>query len=139
MESTVPFLLGVDGLRDNQLKKFNKFKKKQDPSWVDIQYCKEFRADPIWASIIPKSKGADQSSHDCRYVLIPTKFRNCITVHEYDGSEIGEINFHKYALDTIREILDNAALTDSERIEKIKEVYTFIASYKGDKPYIMLK
>lgn len=143
MNYTLPFLLGVDGLSDKNLKKFNTVKKVQNPDWTPITSKYDFhgnrlnhlRADPVWASILAPIKQSE-GGWSCGYVLIPQEFSQSMTVHEYDGSETCSIDFQKYGMQSIRAILDDNALTDSERIEKIKDVYTFIEAHKGIKSYI---
>ncbi len=138
MNYTLPFLLGVDGLSDKDLDKFNKLKKREKSSWKPIKSKYDFhgdtlnhvRADPLWASILAPIKQSDEG-WGCGYVLIPQEFSHSMTVDEYDGSESCSIDFQKYGMQSIRAILDDSALTDSERIEKIKAVYAFIETHKG--------
>jgi hypothetical protein len=147
MNYTVPFLLGVDGLSDKILKKFNTLKKQHNSNWVSIEdkysIPNTVRADPLWAKILPRAdylSGSDCAGgckwdlicgHKSRYVLIPVQFSQYMEIIHENEAETCYINFDKYIACAIRTILDDSTLTDSERIEKIKGVYAFIETHKG--------
>jgi hypothetical protein len=120
---TVPFLLGIDYVPDNYIRKYNTLKKKetQEPIKSRYEISMSQRADSVWAKIVPSS-----DTGGCHYVLIPKVFTDYVVVHSYDGSERHSINYDKYGMDAIKNIIVDGTLTDSERIEKIIGVYSCI-------------
>lgn len=52
---------------------------------------------------LKRTEGVDVASIDA-------KFKNCYTLHEYDGAESIHINYEKYRVDQIKEYLNNPAL-----------------------------
>ena len=49
---------------------------------------------------------------DLKIKNIPKKYKECFEITDYDGAEAIEINFHKYKLDTVMEILSGPGSND---------------------------
>jgi hypothetical protein len=56
---------------------------------------------------------------------IPKKFKDCFDIGEYDGKESVTIDYRKYKLDRIRDILKNEEFSNDEKIIKIRETVGF--------------
>jgi hypothetical protein len=84
------------------------------------EYCVNIdRSDPIMLQIVTKlgqSASSDLSKLEIKY--INKEFSNCYEITEYDGFEGVVINFEKYKLDKITEIL-NKDISSDEKITLI--------------------
>lgn len=81
------------------------------------------RDDPILIEIfhqlgIEKFSG---SYSKIKSLKIPKKFKDCFVIDEYDGKESVNIDYGKYKLDRIRDILKNEEFSNDEKIIKIRE------------------
>jgi len=54
---------------------------------------------------------------------IPKKFKDCFDIGEYDGKESVNIDYRKYQLDRIRDILKNEEYSNDEKVIKIQGTY----------------
>jgi hypothetical protein len=78
------------------------------------------RTDPIMINICKELGGQVDSRHSSIKIKeIPIIYKNYYTIVEYDGKEHIEIDYQKYKLDQINEII-NDNYTDNMKIEKIK-------------------
>ncbi len=124
MESndTIPYLLCIDDLTDKVINNFNRLKKKEDPNFVpfDKIYSRpELRADKLWSRVVPKH---DQymCPSDIRYVLVPREMVPYVVIHKYDGREHHTLDYNKYGIHKIQEILQTTIITD--KLSAIQEV-----------------
>ncbi len=130
MESveTIPYLLGASQLYEKTINKFNALKKKQDPNFVPLEYIHqirnrpEIRADKLWSRLVPKENREDEDMDgwDPRYVLVPLEMAPYVVINEYDGSEWHSIDYNKYGINKIQEILGNT--NDADKLSAIQEV-----------------
>ena len=57
------------------------------------------------------------------YVMfIPKKYENCYIINEYDGQETVDIDYNKYKINKIKEILDNAEINNDTKIIETQQV-----------------
>jgi len=85
------------------------------------------RDDPILIEIFYKL-GVEKFSGSYSRIKsqkIPKKFKDCFDIGEYDGKESVNIDYRKYKLDRIREILKNEEFSNDEKIIKIRETVGF--------------
>ncbi len=122
---TIPYLLGKDQLKEGSLTKFNNLKKKENPDFVPLKYVfqistrPEVRADKLWSSVVPKEKEG-MSCSTTRYVLVPLDMAPYVIIHEYDGTETYSIDYNKYGIKKIQEIL--VSTSDTDKISAIQDV-----------------
>ncbi len=123
--TSIPYLLNIDGLDEKTLKKFNILKKTQDSTFVplkhrwEIRSRPEVRADTLWSSLVPHERES-MSPYNLRYVLVPLEMAQYVDIREYDGTESYSVNYSKYGIQKIQEILANT--TDTDKLSAIQEV-----------------
>jgi hypothetical protein len=80
------------------------------------------RTDPIMINIC-KNLGCESNSihSNIKIKEIPTIYKNYYSIKEYDGKEHIKIDYQRYQLDCIKNII-NADYTNDEKIAKIKTV-----------------
>lgn len=92
------------------IKEYNSQMKKINPQHTDVsQYAYEIsRYDPILVSIVEKmGKKANGDYSELEIVDIPKEYIHFMTIHEYDGVETIKVDFEKYRIAKIREIINS--------------------------------
>lgn len=93
---------------------------KKELGKYDFWDCK--RHDPVLVQIWHELGNEFNSSYSkVKVAKIPKKYLNHYTITEYDGLEGIQINYHKYKLDTIKEIL-NSNIDNNEKIKQIQTI-----------------
>jgi hypothetical protein len=81
------------------------------------------RHDPLLVQIYNELGNEFNTSYSkVKIITIPNKYQNHYTITEYDGLEDVEIDFHKYKVDIISEILNSSDIDNDEKINKIQYV-----------------
>jgi len=81
------------------------------------------RHDPLLVEVYNELGNEFNSSYSkVKIVKIPNKYQNHYIINEYDGLENVDIDFHKYKVDTIKEILNNINIDNDEKINKIQSI-----------------
>ena len=121
----IPYLLGVDSLDENIIKGFNILKRKEDPTFISIKYRheissrSELRADRLWSRLVPKEIEG-MSLFKPRYAMIPLEMSPYVVIEEYDGSEKYYIDYNKYGIKKIQEIIGD--INQTNKLSAIQEV-----------------
>ena len=81
------------------------------------------RTDPVMVQIV-RELGDKANSFYSRIVLeeIPARYANHYSITEYDGNETVQIEYDKYAVDRIREIMHNSDLLISDKTTQVHEI-----------------
>ena len=108
---------GGFGLSDEACKLYKKITKK------DInQYRHICRHDYYLVKVFKKLKEKFNCSHcQAKIISIPKKYINYYEINEYDGKETIVINYNKYKLSKIKNILEST-ITDSKKIYYINKI-----------------
>ena len=115
---------GGYGFSDTALQMYNERKSLLDPSYNPIKYdCEISRNDTTLIEIYNELGSENFSDHISvvKIVSIPKKYKNCYKIDEYDGKESVSINYIKYDLLKINEIVHSDKNND-EKIEEIKKI-----------------
>jgi hypothetical protein len=85
-------------------------------------YNLDYRDDPILVQIYKElGDEFDNKYSETKIWKIPKKYKNYYYISEYDGNECVKIDYAKYILDNIKEILQNNNNNDTKinQIEKV--------------------
>jgi len=81
------------------------------------------RADPHMVAIVKELKEKANGRYaDIRIRVIPKIYQDCYTIGEYDGCEYVNINYKKYKLDRIEELLDSPSLSHENKEMQIRSI-----------------
>jgi len=88
-----------------------------------LQQWKIDRADPSMVAIVKELKEkANGRSADIRIRVIPKEFEDCYTIGEHDGYEYVYIDYKKYKLDRIEEVMDSPSLSFENKEKQIRSI-----------------
>jgi len=91
--------------------------------WGTMSIWEIDRTDPFMIQVV-KELGDAANGTSCRIELelVPKEFEKCYVIEEYDGSEWIEINYKKWKLDQIEDVINNFVLTGDAKEMKIREI-----------------
>ena len=91
---------------------------------VDKRLHLKYRFHPVCLQVyhlLGQEKFSGKNSH-ILIDVVDTKYKDFITIENYDGLENIQIDVNEYNLHKIKENIDSTSLSDSEKIEEIKKI-----------------
>jgi hypothetical protein len=107
---------------------FNERKKQINPDFIPIVPGLSFltRHDPVLVQIF-REIGVEFNGKYCSMEIetIPKKYENFYYVREYDGEESIHIDYDKYKLESINNIITNCGMCDEDKIKLITHIFLY--------------
>jgi hypothetical protein len=92
------------------------YKTRTDATFKDYN-----RSDPCMVQIVRElGQRASERGSNVQIESIPVKFASCYRIREYDGDETVAIDFGKYKLDCIRDIVDNSLISSDNKVALVQ-------------------
>jgi hypothetical protein len=97
------------------------------PEALEVNARNVERHDPVMVQIV-REMGAKANGMCAKIELkrIPAEYQNHYKIGEYDGLEGVQLQYNKYRVDAVREILKDRALSKSDKLARIAAVMALV-------------
>lgn len=97
--------------------------RERQPSYSEDARFSMCRHDPILVQIFNElGREFDAAFSKTEVWNIPAKYINHYRIKEYDGMESVSIDYSKYTLDTLKEVLRAAELSSDEKVHRCQDI-----------------
>ena len=105
---------------------YNKKKKEIEPNFIEKKYIfgnKDERTDLILIRVYNElGKDFNNSYSNISIYKIPSKYKNFFKIVSYDGKESIEIDYDKYTVENIHELMQNENLSSVDKLKQLKKI-----------------